>query len=39
METAKSFRSEQNFLAEEIQIKVSHTINRLDILYKNRVKS
>lgn len=38
METAKSFYSERNFLAEEIQTKVSHTINRLDILYKNRVK-
>lgn len=39
METAKTFHSERNFLAEEIQIKVSHTINRLNILYKNRVKS
>lgn len=38
METAKSFHSERNFLAEEIQIKVSRTFNRLDFLYKNRVR-
>lgn len=30
METAKSFHSQGNFLAEEIQTRVTHTINRFD---------
>ncbi|XP_020497621.2 spectrin beta chain, non-erythrocytic 5 [Labrus bergylta] len=32
VETAKSFHSQGNFLAEEIQIRVSHTINRYNSL-------
>ncbi|XP_036927334.1 spectrin beta chain, non-erythrocytic 5 isoform X2 [Acanthopagrus latus] len=34
VETAKSFHSQGNFLAEEIQIRVAHTINRYNSLAK-----
>lgn len=30
METAKSFHTEGNFLAEEIQTRVTHTVNRFN---------
>lgn len=30
VETAKGFHSQGNFLAEEIQIRVAHIINRFD---------
>lgn len=30
METAKNFHSQGNFLADEIQIRVGHLINRSD---------